>query len=89
MLERFATRSPILAFILLGYLLTWVIWLLIPTIAGEDWVLIKILTGAGIAVGLVAVMLDRLRHGWNDRDFGPGWWANFCVVATVVLGLNV
>jgi membrane protease YdiL (CAAX protease family) len=89
MIRRFAIRFPVLSFVVFSFLFTWAIWLSIPTIAGNDWVLTKIFVGVGIVPGLVAVLLDRLRHGWNEKDFGLSWWLSFGIVFCIVIGLNI
>ena len=80
-LRRFADSYPVTAYVLLCFLITWTVWFSIPTFAGDDWTLIKIFVGIGMGPGLAAVLLDRLRRGWNENDFTRSWWMAFSVVA--------
>jgi len=88
-LRRFADSYPVTAYVLLCFLITWSVWFSIPTVAGDDWTLIKIFTGAGIGPGMAAVLLDRLRRGWNENDFTRSWWTAFVFVAAIVIGLDI
>lgn len=87
-LHAFATRYPVVAYVLLCYLITWGIWSSIPLLTDGSWIEAKVWLGVGMGPGLAAVILDRL-HGsagaWGSRR----WWMTFTVVGAIVIALNI
>lgn len=87
-LGDFAKRYPLPSYILLCFGITWPIWLCVPLVAGADWSLGKIVTGAGFGPALAAIVLDRLR-GTGATIGNRRWWSAFLPVTFVVACLNI
>ena len=78
---------PILAYILLCYVITWTVWFSLPLLVGRDWTLLKVTVGIGMGPGLAAILLDRVRNG--SRRIDGRWWAHFFLVALPVFAIEV
>ena len=81
-------RHPVLSYIALCYAITWTVWFAIPIFAGDEWGMVKILTGLGLGPGLAAVILDRIR-GTAGPIAGSKWWTIFAIVFVLVATINV
>ncbi len=82
-LERISKQNPILAYILLCFGITWVVWFSVKFVAGAEWAAGKIVTGIGFGPALAAIILNRLRG--DGGKFGTGkWWICFAVVFILV-----
>ena len=84
--SAFVDRYPIWSFIILCFAITWGVWFTIPVFAGDNWTLIKVLTGVGVGPGLAAVLLDRIRNG--VVRWGSGAWTGFSVVFAIVVAID-
>ena len=79
MTSAFVDRYPIRSYIILCYAITWGVWFTIPVFAGDNWTLIKVLTGVGVGPGIAAVLIDRIRNGakpsvcGDARSFAESW----------------
>ena len=70
--SAFVDRYPIWSFIILCFAITWGVWFTIPVFAGDNWTLIKVLTGVGVGPGLAAVLLDAFAMELSGGAAAPG-----------------
>ncbi len=87
MTSAYVDRYPIWSYIILCYAITWGVWFTIPVFAGDNWTLIKVLTGVGVGPGIAAVLIDRIRNGANRWKSGA--WTRFIVVFAVVVVIDI
>ncbi|MGA9421076.1 MAG: hypothetical protein WBW61_01870, partial [Rhodanobacteraceae bacterium] len=77
-----------LAYVVLCYGITWPIWFAVPLIAGSNWTMGKMVTGAGFGPALAAIVLDRVLGTGGKIGTGK-WWAYFTIVFVVVALLDL
>lgn len=87
-LGALALRHPVLSYVLICFTITWSVWFLTPLLTGDDWTLMKIITGVGFGPSLAAIALDRLR-GTGARIGTRRWWTLFAGVFVVVGAIDL
>lgn len=86
--KSFARERPLLTFVLLCFGITWPVWFCVPLIAGHDWALGKIVTGAGFGPALAAIVMDYWRGTGADVRTVK-WWVCFGIVFLIVGAIDV
>ncbi|WNC67346.1 CPBP family intramembrane glutamic endopeptidase [Thalassotalea nanhaiensis] len=81
------SRYPLVWFLLINFVITWCVWLLVPTFMGSDWTQQKLMVAAGFGPAPAALIITYAQ-GHTITINSNRWRGWFFAVFVLLFGLN-